>query len=60
MQWTPLSDSDHKPKLFDFILFSFDVGMLEVRLNELDPVVDYFIILESRKIFTFRDKPPHV
>ena len=57
MQWTPLSDSDYHPKLFDFILFSFDMDMLEVRLNELDPVVDYFIILESRKTFTFRDKP---
>ncbi|KAI9009476.1 glycosyl transferase [Gaertneriomyces semiglobifer] len=35
------------PKLFDAIIFSFDLDMLEIRLRELFPVVDTFFILET-------------
>ncbi|KAJ3188180.1 hypothetical protein HDU85_005330 [Gaertneriomyces sp. JEL0708] len=35
------------PKLFDAIIFSFDLDMLEIRLRELYPVVDTFFILET-------------
>lgn len=38
--------------IFDAMLMSNEVDLLEIRLNELDPVVDYFVILESNATFT--------
>lgn len=38
--------------VFDAMLMSNEVDLLEIRLNELDPVVDYFVILESNATFT--------
>lgn len=35
------------PKVYDVFLFNNELEMLEVRLNELDPVVDKFVIVDS-------------
>lgn len=45
------------PKVFDAFLFFNEFEILELRLNELYDVVDYFIILESSKTFMGKPKP---
>lgn len=44
---TPLSQDGRKSRVFDVILASNQFELLEVRLAELDPVVEKFIIFES-------------
>ncbi|GJJ14113.1 hypothetical protein Clacol_008370 [Clathrus columnatus] len=45
--------SDHtETVIFDAMLMNNEVDLLEIRLNELDDVVDYFVILESNATFT--------
>jgi beta-1,4-mannosyl-glycoprotein beta-1,4-N-acetylglucosaminyltransferase len=39
-------------QVFDAILMSSELDLLEIRLNELDAVVDKFFILESNATFT--------
>jgi len=39
-------------KVLDAVLMSNELDLLEVRLNELDSVVDYFLIVESNATFT--------
>jgi len=36
-------------KVFDVFLFCYELDILEIRLNILDPYVDYFVISESRQ-----------
>ncbi|KAJ7496983.1 glycosyltransferase family 17 protein [Mycena latifolia] len=39
-------------KILDAILMSTELDLLEIRMNELDPVVDRFYIIESNATFT--------
>jgi hypothetical protein len=39
-----------KRKIYDVILFNGELNVLKFRLNQLNPFVDYFIIVESEKI----------
>jgi beta-1,4-mannosyl-glycoprotein beta-1,4-N-acetylglucosaminyltransferase len=39
-------------KVLDAVLMSNELDLLEIRLNELDSVVDYFLIVESNASFT--------
>ncbi|KAF9447192.1 glycosyltransferase family 17 protein [Macrolepiota fuliginosa MF-IS2] len=39
-------------KVLDAVLMSSELDLLEIRLNELDSVVDYFLIVESNATFT--------
>lgn len=39
-------------KVYDCFIFSNEIELLEIRLNELDDVVDYFVIIESNLTFT--------
>ncbi|KAJ7690727.1 glycosyltransferase family 17 protein [Mycena rosella] len=39
-------------KVIDAILMSTELDLLEIRMNELDPVVDRFYIIESNATFT--------
>ena len=41
-----------KLNVLDAVLMSSELDLLEIRLNELDPVVDYFLIVESNATFT--------
>lgn len=43
-------------KVFDVFLFCYELDILEIRLNLLDPYVDYFVISESRKTHSGLDK----
>ncbi|KAI8924592.1 glycosyltransferase family 17-domain-containing protein [Entophlyctis helioformis] len=56
-QWRPLAESDRVPKVFDAILFSVEIELLEIRIRELMDVVDMFLILESNSTFTGIAKP---
>jgi beta-1,4-mannosyl-glycoprotein beta-1,4-N-acetylglucosaminyltransferase len=44
------SNSDFK--VLDAVLMSNELDLLEIRMNELDSVVDYFLIIESNATFT--------
>ena len=44
-------------KVYDLFLAGTELDMLEIRLNELDAVVDYFVIVESTSTFTNKPKP---
>ena len=43
--------------MYDLFLAGSEVEWLEIRLNTLDPVVDYFVIVESSRTFTYHVKP---
>lgn len=48
---------DSRPKLFDLFLLNNELDPLEIRLNELNSVVDKFVIVESLRTFTNLPKP---
>ena len=35
------------PKIYDCFTFFNEMDLLEIRLNELDPVVDRFVLVEA-------------
>ncbi len=41
----------------DCFIFYNELAQLEIRLHELAPVVDRFVLLEARQTFTGKDKP---
>ncbi|KAG0232141.1 hypothetical protein BGW42_008357 [Actinomortierella wolfii] len=45
------------PRIFDIILLNNEMDQLEIRLGELHEVVDFFVIVESLKTFSRKDKP---
>ena len=51
------SPRSHTPRVFDVFMLANELEMLEVRLNELEHVVDTFVIIESNTTFTGRPKP---
>ncbi|KAI3866243.1 hypothetical protein MKX03_000071 [Papaver bracteatum] len=44
-------------RVFDAVIFSHELDLLELRWNELDPYITKFIILESNTTFTGIPKP---
>ncbi|XP_047325895.1 beta-1,4-mannosyl-glycoprotein 4-beta-N-acetylglucosaminyltransferase isoform X2 [Impatiens glandulifera] len=52
--WSP---REHPRNVFDAIIFSNELDMLEIRWNELYPYVTKFVILESNTTFTGIPKP---
>lgn len=47
-------------KVYDIVPFFNELDLLEIRLNELDPVVDKFIVAESHETFGGGSKPYHL
>lgn len=45
------------PKIYDCFSFFNEVDLLDIRLNELDSIVDYFVIIESTRTFMKKEKP---
>lgn len=43
-------------KVFDVFLFGFELDLLELRMNLLDPYVDYFVFSESKDAFSGESK----
>lgn len=52
--WTPRrqSLSGRQPVVLDAVLMSSELDLLEIRMSELDDVVDRFLIVESNATFT--------
>lgn len=51
--WNQRADHERNGmKVLDAVLMSSELDLLEIRLNELDSVVDRFFILESNATFT--------
>ncbi|KAF2859263.1 glycosyltransferase family 17 protein [Piedraia hortae CBS 480.64] len=48
-----------KRKVYDLFLISTELDWLEIRLHELSPYVDYFVIIESQTTFTGLPKPAY-
>lgn len=46
-------------RVADCFLFNDELDLLEIRLTELDPVVDVFVIVESNRTFQGGEKPYH-
>jgi len=44
-------------KIFDCFTFFNELDLLEIRLNELNDVVDYFVVVEGTKTFQNNPKP---
>jgi beta-1,4-mannosyl-glycoprotein beta-1,4-N-acetylglucosaminyltransferase len=44
-------------RVYDCFLFYKELDLLEMRLNILDSVVDYFVLIESTRTFTGNPKP---
>lgn len=44
-------------KIYDCFLFFNELDLLEVRLNELDPYVDFFVLAEAEESFQGNSKP---
>jgi beta-1,4-mannosyl-glycoprotein beta-1,4-N-acetylglucosaminyltransferase len=44
-------------KVYDCFTFFNEMDLLEIRLNELNKVVDYFVIVESTRTFQKKPKP---
>ncbi|OLN86617.1 Beta-1,4-mannosyl-glycoprotein 4-beta-N-acetylglucosaminyltransferase [Colletotrichum chlorophyti] len=47
-------------KVYDLLLINTEIEMLEIRLGQMAPAVDYFVIIESDKTFTDHPKPLYV
>jgi beta-1,4-mannosyl-glycoprotein beta-1,4-N-acetylglucosaminyltransferase len=50
---------DFPRRVFDAVLFSNELDILEIRWNELSPYVSEFVLLESNSTFTGIKKPLH-
>ncbi|KAK5072648.1 hypothetical protein LTR64_004877 [Lithohypha guttulata] len=46
-------------KVYDLFLVGTELDWTEIRLNELAPYVDYFVILEAENTFTNQSKPKY-
>jgi hypothetical protein len=46
-------------KVYDCFTFFNELDLLEIRLNELDDVVDYFVLVEGEHTFQNNQKPLH-
>jgi beta-1,4-mannosyl-glycoprotein beta-1,4-N-acetylglucosaminyltransferase len=44
-------------KTYDCFTFFNELDLLDIRLNTLNDVVDYFVLVESKKTHTYKDKP---
>jgi len=44
-------------KVFDVFMFGYELDMLEIRMNLLDPYVDYFVFSEAGQTFSGQKKP---
>ena len=56
-RWDVYSTRNRRRKVYDLFLINTELDWLEIRLNELDTQVDYFVVLESATTFQQGSKP---
>ncbi len=54
-----ISSNVPKPTVYDCFSFFNELDLLEIRLNELDPYVDFFVISEMAQTHSGQPKPLH-
>lgn len=54
---TPTHEREQEPLIFDCFTFFNELDLLELRLNELNEVVDYFVLVEATNTHTGKEKP---
>lgn len=59
-RWEPYATRNQHRKVYDLFLINTELDFLEIRLNELDKEVDYFVVLESNTTFQMNPKPLHL
>lgn len=52
-----MTNRDRSRKIFDCFIFYNELDLLEIRLNTLSELVDYFVLVESTVTFTGKPKP---
>ncbi|KAI8607561.1 glycosyl transferase [Chytriomyces sp. MP71] len=55
--WRPRDHQNSGRRVIDVVLFSVELDLLELRIRELLPVVDVFVIAEAPNTFTGLPKP---
>ncbi|EAA35406.2 glycosyltransferase family 17 protein [Neurospora crassa] len=55
--YQPRQPSDPPRKIYDLVLVTTELDLLEVRLNTTWDAVDYYVLVESAKTFTGQNKP---
>ncbi|KAK3500626.1 hypothetical protein B0T13DRAFT_510716 [Neurospora crassa] len=55
--YQPRQPSDPPRKIYDLVLVTTELDLLEVRLNTTWDAIDYYVLVESAKTFTGRNKP---
>ena len=53
----PWNTAQIKPRVYDCFMFNDELDVLDIRLAELDEVVDYFVIVESHLTHSGKSKP---
>lgn len=56
-RWGMYKARGQRRKIYDMFLINTELDWMEIRLNELNSEVDYFIILESNITFQAEEKP---
>lgn len=59
-RWEPYRTRNQRRKVYDLFLINTELDFLEIRLNELNKEVDYFVVLESPTTFQRNAKPLHL
>jgi len=58
-RWHVYSTRDRRRKVYDLFLINTELDWAEIRFNELNNEVDYFVVLESAQTFQENPKPLH-
>ncbi|KAL2270178.1 hypothetical protein VTJ83DRAFT_2362 [Remersonia thermophila] len=62
--WKPFLPAGGSPrqrrKVYDLVLVNTELDQLEIRLNTTFAHVDYYVLVESARTFTYRPKPLHL
>lgn len=59
-RFEPFPNRNAKRKIFDLMLVNDELEWLEIRMGQMSPSVDYFVIVEADISFTNQKKPLHV
>lgn len=59
-QHASVADGRRARRVYDLVSINTELDLLEIRLNELAPYVDYFVIVESTHTFTGQTKGLHL
>lgn len=57
MKPAEIAEYRKKIKIYDVFAFFNELDVLEIRLNILDPYVDYFVLVEAKETFSGQPKP---